>query len=58
MTRDLQEEVAIVARVGQFGRWRTAQRDAAQNERPGVESKILFASATLFKDQLDRVELF
>ncbi len=57
MTRGLQEEVPVAARVGELPfRW-TAQGYAIENERAGIEGELLSSSLPLLADEGHRLDL-
>lgn len=57
MTGDFEKELAVATKVGEFLLERAANRNAAQDKRPGVIGKFLFAVIALFADESDGFEL-
>lgn len=57
MADDLKEESAVAASMRSLASGRTAQRYTAEDERPGMEGKFLFAIVTLLADETDNLDL-
>ena len=57
MPGHLQNEMSVPPLEKKLTRWRTADRETAENERPRAESEILFSLIPVQTDQLDSVEL-
>lgn len=58
MTGDFQGELSIAAYIGELVARRTAKRDTAEYEGPGVVGKFLVSRVTLLADKADRLEAF
>jgi len=57
MRDDVKEKLAVAPTMDLLSGGRPAQRQAAQNKRMRVESKLLLAVLPLLADKADRVEL-
>jgi len=55
--RDLQKELSVPSRMGQLTRFRAAERQAAEDKRPCVESEFLLSGVALLAGKVDRFEL-
>ena len=53
----MKEEFAVPPAMHLLGRRRAAERKAAENEWPRLESKLLAAAGAFFSDKTDRIEL-
>jgi hypothetical protein len=58
MGDDVEREFAIAPAMDEVGGRRTAQRETAEYERPGVESEFLLAARALLANEADRFNLF
>lgn len=58
MPGDFQEKLSVAAQIPELFARRTAKRDTAEHERPGVVSEILFPGVALLADEADRFEAF
>lgn len=58
MADDLEKEFAAMPGMSELILCGPTQRQAAKNERPGMESKLLTAARSLPADQADRLDLF
>lgn len=57
MGNEMEKEFAVAAAMNKLGRWWAAERQATQDEWPGMESDLLTAAFSLFSDKADRFEL-
>jgi len=55
--RNLEKELTIPSRMGQLAGLRAAERQAAEDKRPCVESEFLFSGVALLAGKVDRFEL-
>lgn len=58
MANDLEKEFAAMPGMSELILCGSAQRQTAQNERPGMESEFLTAACALLADEADRLDSF
>jgi len=56
MSRDFKREAAVTPSVNELAAGRPPQRNAAENEGPGIKAQVLSAELALLADEMDGLE--